>query len=355
MKGKKIIALALALVLTLTAFPALAAPTRELQSIEINLTEGLRALIEIAAWSTVWDRYALHADSLVLEAGKAPNPGGAERAMYEAARRVSQTTFLSMEEANNLYGQLFTQGEWTVPDSSSPYFTVTGEGISLNDLSVAPGNYGGEGAYLYSASFNGMDAAVRCDLYDISWMAPAEGQASVEEAPEELVSWTYHMEASLRFAPETEFGWTLNSISLSPYYRDGNFGEWWEAENWELEYSVNLPGSFELTDETSDHWVFKNTEGDAVLTIEAKEDDLSYDQALAAFMQDNPGRKVTQERLYDAFTSLVDGEFIMVVTADEYPITYTITLTFPKDRQAEYAFYAEIIRNSFGVWGLSNG
>ena len=355
MRKKELIALLLTLCLTVSAFPALAAPARDMQAMEIKVTEGLQALIEIAAWSTVWDRYALHADSLVLKAGEAPNPGGAERAMYEAARRVSQTTFLSTDEAKKLYSQLFTEGEWTLADNSSPYFTVTGEGLALNDLAVAPGNYGGEGAHLYSASFDGTDAVVQCDLYDISWMALGEEQIDVEDAPEELVSWTYHMELSLRFAPETVFGWTLNSVSLSPYYRDGYFGGWWEAQNWQMEYSVNLPGSFELTDETSDHWVFKNIEGDASLTIEAQEDNLTYDQALAAFMQTNPGREIKQERLYDAFTALEEGEFIMVVTADGYPWTYTVTLTFPKDRQAEYEFYAEIIRNSFGVWGLSNG
>ncbi len=352
---KKLLALLLALCLTASAVPALAAPARDIQAIEIDLTEGLQALIEIAGWSTVWDRYALHADSLVLEAGKAPNPGGAERAMYEAARRVSQTTFLTIEEAKNLYSQLFTEGQWTLPDSSSPYFTVNGEGLALNDLSVAPGNYGGEGAHIYSASFDGTDAVVQCDLYTISWTALAEGQVSVEDAPEELASWTDHMELSLRFAPETEFGWTLNGIALSPYYRDGNFGDWWEMQNEALEYSVSVPGSLELTDETADHWVFKNMEGDVSLTIEAKEENITYDQALARFMQANPGREVRQERLYDAFTSTAEGEFIMVVTADEYPWTYTVTMTFPRERQAEYEFYAEIIRNSFVVWGLSNG
>ena len=72
-------------------------------------------------------------------------------------------------------------------------------------------------------------------------------------------------------------------------------------------------------------------------------------------MQAYPDQEVTREEMYDAFTLLQEGEFIMVVTADDYPWTYTVTLTFPKERQAEYAFYAEIIRNSFGVWGLARG
>ena len=73
------------------------------------------------------------------------------------------------------------------------------------------------------------------------------------------------------------------------------------------------------------------------------------------FLGAHPGAQVKPEPLYDAFTLLEAGQFIMVVTADEYPWTYTVTMTFPRERQAEYEFYAEIIRNSFGVWGLSHG
>jgi hypothetical protein len=91
------------------------------------------------------------------------------------------------------------------------------------------------------------------------------------------------------------------------------------------------------------------------LTIEAREENLSYSQAMADFLEAHPGAQVKPEPLYDAFTLLEAGQFIMVVTADEYPWTYTVTMTFPRERQAEYEFYAEIIRNSFGVWGLSHG
>ena len=173
--------------------------------------------------------------------------------------------------------------------------------------------------------------------------------------PDVLLTWTNHAVLSLRFAPETEFGYTVNSIFLSPYYRDGNFGDWWEVVNEELEYSVQIPGSLETAEQTPDHWVFKNIEGDVTLTIDAEEDNLTYAQAMADFLGAHPGKKVKQERLYDAFTLMEEGAFTMVVTADEYPWTFTVTMTFPQDRQAEYAFYAEIIRNSFGVWGLARG
>ena len=267
MRKQKCIALLLALCLTASAVPALAAPTRELQAFEVPADEKLQTLVNVAVAA--------------------------------------------------------------IPE-------VQPEGNS--------------GAYIYDATFDGTDVLVRCDLY----YTEEEGE-NVDTVPETLLTWTNHAVLSLRPAPDAEFGYTVNGISLSPCYRDGNFGDWREVANEELEYSVSIPGSLETADEAPDHLVFKNIEGDVILTIDAKEDNLAYDQAMADFLGAHPGAKVKPEPLYDAFTLTEAGEFIMVVTGDDYPWTYTVTLTFPKERQAEYAFYAEIIRNSFGVWGLSHG
>lgn len=350
MKGKMIIALVLALMLTLTAIPALAAPARDMQAMEVTVDDELQTLVNIACEAIPEECYGLEEACTVLEQNQAPNAYLTQQALWAAVLLTRETTWISDEEANQLYHQIFTNGDYdaaTIAGNDMPFMAAKDGGL---EITPDVRDIGCSGAYIYDVTFDGTDALVQCDLYfcEVEW-------ADADEVSEALFTWTNRAELSLRFAPETEFGWTVNSISLSPSYRDGNFGEWWEVENGELEYSVNVPGSFELTDETSGHWVFKNAEGDAVLTIEAKEDNQAYDQALAAFMQAHPGREVKQERLYDAFTSMAEGEFIMVVTADEYPWTYTVTLTFPKDRQAEYAFYAEIIRNSFGVWGLSNG
>ncbi len=348
MKKRKIIALALALILTMAAVPALAAPTRSLQAIEVTVDEKLQTLVNIACEAIPEECYGMDDACIVLDKDQAPSAGLTAQALWAAVLLTRETTRLSEEEADHLYQQIFTNGSYdpaALPDN--PYIKA-----SDNGLEIRPDVYdmGCSGAYIYAASFDGTDVLVQCDLYSCE----VEG-ADVDEVSEILLTWTNRATLSLRFAPETEFGYTVNSIALSPYYRDGNFGDWWEVENWELEYSVHVPGSMEISDETSDHWVFKNIEGDAVLTIEAKKDNLTYDQALAQFMQTHPDRDVKQERLYDAFTSMEAGEFIMVVTADGYPWTYTVTMTFPKERQAEYEFYAEIIRNSFGVWGLSNG
>ena len=350
MNVKKIVALALALMLTLTAVPALAAPTRDIQAMEATVDNKLQTLVNIACEAIPEECCGLDGACIVLEKDQAPNAYLTQQALWAAVLLTRETTWITDEEANQLYRQIFTSGAYdaaAIAKSELP-FTAAKDG----GLEIKPDVYdiGCSGAYIYDVTFDGTDALVQCDLY----LCEVEG-ADVNEVSEVLLTWTNHAELSLRFAPDTEFGWTVNSIALSPCYRDGNFGDWGEVENWELEYSVNVPGSLEIADETSGHWVFKNMEGDVSLTIEAKEENLSYDQALAAFMQANPGREVKQERLYDAFTSMEAGEFIMVITADEFPWTFTVTMTFPKERQAEYEFYAEIIRNSFGVWGLSHG
>ncbi len=349
MQKKGLIALLLALCLTVSAVPALAAPTRELQAIEITADENLQTLVNIACEAIPEECFGTDACA-VLEKDQAPNAYLTEQALWAAVLLTRETAWISEEEADQLYRQIFTSGAYdaaAIAGNDLPFTAPKDGGLEINpDVR----DIGCSGAYIYAAEFDGTDALAQCDLYRCE-----EAWPDVEEVSEVLLTWTHHAELSLRFAPETEFGWTVNSIALSPCYRDGNFGDWWEAVNEELEYEVQVPGSLEMTDETPDHLVFKNIEGDVTLTIDAREENLTYDQALAAFMAAHPGKTVKQERLYDAFTLTEAGEFIMVVTADDYPRTFTVTLTFPKERQAEYAFYAEIIRNSFVVWGLSNG
>ncbi len=347
MNGKKCFALLLALCLTAVNLPALAAPTREPQAFEAAADEKLQTLANIAAAAIPEECYGMEACE-VLKKDQAPGAALTAQALWAAVLLTRETTWISDEEAKLLYQQIFTNGAYDPAAlTGDPFVTAKNGGLEMNP---AVRDIAMDGAYLYAAEFDGTDLLVRCDLY----YTEEEG-ADVDTVPETLLTWTNHAVLSLRPAPGTEFGYTVNGISLSPSYRDGNFGDWWEADNGELEYEVQVPGSLETADETPAHWVFTNMEGDVSLTIEAKEENLSYDQALADFMGAHPGKTVKQERLYDAFTLTEAGVFIMVVTADDFPWTFTVTLTFPEERQAEYEFYAEIIRNAFVVWGLSHG
>ncbi len=53
--------------------------------------------------------------------------------------------------------------------------------------------------------------------------------------------------------------------------------------------------------------------------------------------------------------ALGEGEYSLTVFTEGTGSLYALTLRFPAERQAEYAFYAEMIRNSFIVWEIANG
>ena len=354
MKTRGIIAFLLTLCLIFSSFPALAAPARDQQTVEVTVTEGMHQLIDILLIASQGEILAFRG-TLTLEQGQEPSAELTERALAAAAY-LRDTQTLTLDEAKALYHQLFTFGEYQLPEegvhtlNAGSGYTVSPEGLQF-ELLPAPGNTG-YGAYLYSAQFDGTDVLVKGDLYRADHSFDG---VSPEEIPEDALAWTGNAEFSLRFAPETEYGYTVNGFSYSPAYQAGGMNLWYEAQNTEYEYSVNLPDHLGLADDTPARMVWQSAEGDVTLTIEAAEGSLSFDEALAAFLQEHPGQTVTQQRLFDDFYSFADGSFTLIVVSEALPWHYTVTFTFPAERQAEYEFYSEIIRNSFSAWGISNG
>ena len=55
------------------------------------------------------------------------------------------------------------------------------------------------------------------------------------------------------------------------------------------------------------------------------------------------------------FTAETDGMYVMYVVPEEADSLHVLTLTFPSERQYEFSFYGEIIRNSFYCEGMGLG
>ena len=349
-------ALLLMILLLAPGTPALAAPTREMQAVEVELNQGLRALVHIAVNAvpeeqiTLWEK-AGNEPLAVLAEGDTPSPEMAEAALANALLYTRQTNVLSPGEAADMYGQIFTAGEYALPDSPlTPYCAVTPEGLEANSAPAAGEN--ALGVYVYSAVFDGSDVLVDCDVF----RCPEAGMVpDPEELPEDGFSWAFNARLSLRFSPGTEFGYTLSSLSFSPPYQAGALAAWQEADNTEYEYSVSLPSHLHPSESTPARMTWETADGSAALSILAEEGARSLDESLAAFLRAHPGQRVVQERLFDYFCAFGEGSFTMIVSSEELPWHYTVTLTFPPERQAEYSLYAEFIRNSFSVWGISNG
>ena len=111
MNGKKIIGLVLSLVLLLNALPALAAPTRDVKVLEVTADEKLHTLVNIACEAIPEDCYGMDACE-VLKKDQAPDAYLAGQALWAAVLMTRETLSLTPEEAQTLYRQIFTFGEW---------------------------------------------------------------------------------------------------------------------------------------------------------------------------------------------------------------------------------------------------
>ena len=354
MKLKKLLAILLCLGLCGAAVPAMAAPTRDIQTMDVLLDDHLMTLVNIIDTAIPEECFS-EPGFTVLEEGAQPASIFVEQALTAGVLYARPTTVLTREEADTLYHQLFTCGELELEAADSLTFvTLTADGIETD-----PGLFiqnGGAGVWVYSAAFDGADLALKGDLFYLEY-ADFGGYQTVyvDELPEDAVTWVCNVEMSLRADPEKEFGYTLNSLSLSPVYQDGNLSHWREVENTEYEYSVTLPSILGLADDDPAHWSWQTGDGSACLTIDAEEESLSYADALARFTQAHPDLSVIQEEEFGDFYAFGEDCFFLVCAGEGINWNYTLTMTFPAERQAEYALYAEFIRNSMIVWGLSNG
>lgn len=344
----------------LTALPAQAAPAREIQALEMTVEDGMRTLAAIVACAIPEECFSDGADGVeqvILAADQAPYPELTAQALWAAVSLTRKTEQLSLQDAQALYGRIFTSGAFDLTaETESPFLTVTDAGIKIHDVASLHNG----GAHIYSVEFDGTDVTVKCDLYFCEGADPL--MDDVETLPQESVAWTNSLTLSLRCAPETEFGYTLNSAVLSPYYQAGELALWKEEENTEYEYSLQVPSCLGLADGDPAHRVWQSADGSASLTISAREKTASgagLDQTCADLekrnLEESLDRTIVLERDFCRICVLGEGIFQMLVLSEDLTWDYEATLTFPPERQAEYELYAEFIRNSLIMWGISNG
>ncbi|MBR3017245.1 MAG: hypothetical protein IKH57_09235 [Clostridia bacterium] len=372
MNMKKAIALLLALYLLVTAVPAFAAPTRDAQAVEVTVDEKLLSLTELVVNAAILQNTPAEpaAESSIPGLAKDELPSdllvscvlawGIKAGVLPYSKEIGkqETIALGKAEAQDLYQRVFTNTAYTVEyhqqeaaeqikaDNQMRTWYAGGE------LNLAYASLCDYGVYIYSAVFDGTDAEILCDVFS---MNDGQPRLNPEDIPEEAMTWQCSARISLRSAPESAFGYTLNSFEISPFYQDGDLSKWPEFENAEKEYSVNLPSILGVADDTPANRVWQTADGKASLTIAVQDKTGTYDDALAQYMAEHPGAKVTQQREFDFFSESAEGKYTLVVISELKDNVYTVTMVFPAERQAEYEFYAEIIRNSLTIWGVSNG
>lgn len=372
MNMKKAFALLLALCLLLTAVPALAAPTRDAQAVEVTVDEKLTALTGLIVNAAIMQGVPVNPGTSpalpALAKGEMPSDLLVNCALawgikagllpYNAEIGDQDTIALSTQQAVELYRQVFTDSAYAFPMAAGNALeTVKEENnnstwYAAETLNVAFAPLCNYGVYIYSATFDGTDAVIRCDVFTAK---ETEVQQSAEEIPEDALVWECNAVVTLRSAPGTPFGYTVSGVSISPFYQAGDLSQWTLFENEEMEYSVNLPAILGVSDNTAAYRVWQSADGQVSLTISVVEQKTSLEEAEANYKKSYPDARIIMEQEFDRFSLVQEGKFTLVTTSVEAERLYMISFTFPAEYQAEYEFYAEIIRNSLSVWGLSNG
>lgn len=372
MNIKKMVALLLTLCLALVSVPGLAAPTRDVRTLEVPVDDRLTSMINLIVNAAILQGTPVEPGATLTFANLAKEETPSDLLVacalawgikagilpYHFETGKQEAIALDTVQAEELYRQIFTNtdyafrklsGEEAEAIKAENKFRTWYTGEELNIELASQCNYG---AYIYSAVFDGTDVEILCDVYTSK---ETEVWQNAEDIAEDALSWNCGACISLRNAPDALFGYTLNGFAFTPLYQAGDLNRWIGFENNDMEYSVNLPGILGVADDTAKNRIWQSADGQATLTITAVDEKTTFDDAVAKYQAEHPEDKIQQEREFDRFSIVNEGIFTLVTTSEEMERVYTVTLTFPAELQAEYEFYAEIIRNSLSIWGLSNG
>ncbi len=343
--------LCLALCLCL-AVPALAAPHRDRRTVT-DLSEELETAVSLfGGASLLRDVYelkegepvpqALEEGALLVGFGRhlLPNLDGDATDGKETADAAA---------LSGLLGQLFT-GETAVPETPScPCITREGDKLTFDITDVDVESAGG--AYIFSAWQDDRRVTVLADLYSaISYFGE-----DVELISEEYILWIRTAQFVLERDEAAALGYRLVSMVSYPDWLDGAVNEW-ELTLGE-DYEVNLPTFFRLASSEDGTDTYAAEGLDASLTIQtlpaSGQDPLSA--AREEYAAAHPDASIVMEPDLSYFTAETDGMYVMYVVPEEADSLHVLTLTFPSERQYEFSFYGEIIRNSFYCEGMGLG
>ena len=353
---KKICALMILLCLLCALVSAQAAPSRDTLFMEVEVEPGMDLLLQTVLGGAVLSGVS------GLEEDTAAPAALADVAMllgiynYSLSATVNEEfeedSFLSWEEVDADYRLMFASGAYDRENSGDIAGISPGdEGLFFDSTVLYDRDI--PGVYVYSAvvTENG-DIELMADLY----ICTGDFGMDLDELPEDGMAWLCNAEATLRPVSEGAYGYQVRSFSLSETYQAGALSEWNEIENAQCEYSVNLPNTLGLAQDTPAHQVWQTADGGAEVRIDVEDrGQKSVEELLADWLAAHPGSTIVNQEEFGTYYVLEEGNFNLWMGNNDVPSIYHLTMVFPPERQAEYALYCEFIRNSMIVWGIANG
>ena len=337
------------------AAPSLAAPTRDLMRNEITMDLELRSLLDLVLGAAVMQ------GTLSLSENQQPDAalveGVVALGIYSQALPYHKEDFWSNHasvthtEMGEYAAQVFSQGSYQAPQvaaSDFAHLTVQGMEFDLQALQSNPVI----GSHVYATAFDGSAITLSMDLFSYY----GDFGQDPETLPVDALTWLCNAQATVSYHPDQAQRYTMSSFSLSQPYWDGMIYEWQMIENTEYEYSVTLPGIFGLAEDAPACMVWQTGNGEATLTLEAKEELAgNYLAVLQNFQADAKNLELTENPDFCYFSAVGEGSYELHLVPQDVNWHYTLTLQFPPERQAEFILYAEFICNSLTAWGAANG
>ena len=331
---------------------ALAAPVRDLRRTDES-GEDLRAMVSLAAAS------ALMKGETVLEEGATPGQRLTEGMLLLGyARGLLPRTdgdpadgreTVSDGDAAAYLAALFETAPLPPQTPECPCITRSGASLTVDYQGV--GEEQTAAARIYSSAENNGRLTVLADVYTtlMNW------QTSAEETADECLNWVCAARFEFVRAPEALLGWKLCAFRMGPEWLAGFLNEWTAAQGGA--YELLLPPSMQKTAEGEGWTLYEMPEGPASLTVSFSPrpggDALSAGRA--AYLSVYPDARVVMEPALSYVTMETEGSVTLLFAPDGSPDTCTLTLSFPPERQEEFSFYAEILRNTFWLEGFPAG
>ena len=353
---KKILAALLTLVFLCTGAVAWAAPTRDMQTEDVDLAPGLQMLLETVLGAAVLS------DTPALDDGAAPSAPLAQAALALGVKNLSlpvegldpskDAVHLSAPALERAYSQLFAAGSFSMPQQPAVAgVSRTGENLTFDVDALGDAPLIGVRAYAFHEDNDGVE--IMADLYAYE---SQEMGMSADDIPEEGLAWLRHANVHLSGASASGYGYVVRSFALSPLYQAGRVADWQEIENEEGGYSLNLPDNLTLTNSDPFHCLWQTADGAVQLRINVEDrKGRAVSQLVQEWKAAHGDLELSSQEEFGIYCALGQDTFQALVATDEAPNVYTLRIQFPAQRLEEYSLYSEFIINSMNVWGLSNG
>lgn len=202
------------------------------------------------------------------------------------------------------------------------------------------------GAYVYSCVEDGGCYVLECDVY------LEDGSDSLPEmAADEALTWLCDATICLKRAGSS---YELISCDVGDYYAAQAFEV---IDNLDEGYSIMLPDVYAENENDVYSYSYYEEDGTFISGVTYRAESAGgqsmedYAKALAG--ESEGDMVVTVREDLSLITAEAAGMYLIVYAAED--MFYSLTLTYPETREAEFTLYAEFLRNSFVIFSHSNG